>query len=209
MPVHFVTMGARLIRDWQQAMHEVGFSLDGVILAGGRAERLGGLDKGLEYYRDKRLIDWAQAAIRPLVKQLLISCNRHHAEYQPFADTLVSDQQADFPGPLHGVLSAMQSSDSSHLLVMPCDTPHIVAAELAQLVSTAQQAPNAIVIAATPDGLQPLHCVIPRQYQHDLASWLSAGNARVQQWYKQHPLIKVEFTSAPFRNLNRHQDFDD
>lgn len=190
-------------------MQDVEFSLDGVILAGGRAERLGGVDKGLEYYRNRQLIDWAQTAIRPLVKQLLISCNRHHAEYQPFADTLVRDQQADFPGPLHGVLSAMQASLSSHLLVMPFDTPLISTNELTQLVSAAQQTPDAIVIAATPDGLQPLHCVIPCQYQHDLTNWLAAGNARVQQWYKQHPLIKVEFASTAFRNLNHQQDFLD
>lgn len=183
------------------------FILDGAILAGGQAVRLGGVDKGLVSFRHKPLIAHVSSVMRPLIETLYISCNRNNDEYQPYADHLVHDQQMGYPGPLHGVLSILFKSEASHILLCPCDTPLITEKELGTLIKTAQQNPDAIVMAKTEDGPQPLHCIIPTNLEQNLSGWLAEGNARVRQWYKSNNLIEVEFPDEPFLNLNRFQDF--
>ncbi len=188
-------------------MAECAFSLDGLILAGGRATRLGGVDKGLESLAGKTLIEWSISPLRPLVSQLIINCNRNHPRYEALADRVVEDAEPDFAGPLHGVLSGLNVANASHLLVLPCDTPQITPAVLQQLVGAARLAPEKITIARTADGWQPLHVVIPCCYKADLAAWLAEGNAKVRAWYQQHPHQLIECSdSDAFYNLNSEQE---
>jgi len=183
------------------------FTLDGLILAGGRATRLGGVDKGLEPVAGKPLIEWSISPLRPLVKRLLINCNRNHPRYQALADQVVEDRRQDFAGPLHGVLSGLEVCQASHLLVLPCDTPLITGAVLQQLIDAARLAPEKITVARSPDGWQPLHVIIPAHYRDDLAQWLSEGNARVRGWYQNHPHQLVECSDQDaFFNLNSDQE---
>ena len=56
-------------------------SISAVILAGGRGQRMGGVDKGLVSWQKKPLIEYAIAAIEPQVDQLILSCNRNIEAY--------------------------------------------------------------------------------------------------------------------------------
>ncbi|MBY4676007.1 molybdenum cofactor guanylyltransferase MobA [Marinobacterium arenosum] len=188
-------------------MSSLPFTVDGLILAGGRGERLGGVDKGLQPLQGKPLIDWTLDVLRPQVAQLLINCNRNPEQYRPRADRLVSDARTDFAGPLHGVLSGLQASSASHLLVLPCDTPLLTGEVLGRLIEAARETPEQIIIAATEQGWQPLHVVIPQQYQGDLAAWLAEGNAKVRSWYQRHPHRLIAFGDEPaFHNVNSPEE---
>eukprot|EP01034_Spumella_vulgaris_P009301 gene9301-11812_t len=71
-----------------------------LLLAGGRGQRMGGLDKGLLDWHGQPLIAHLHQLVRPLTDDLIISCNRNQAQYAPYGDQLVSDDSPDFPGPL-------------------------------------------------------------------------------------------------------------
>ena len=79
-----------------------------VILAGGLGRRMGGADKGLVDYQGRPLIEWALAALRPQVDQLVISANRNLDTYAVYGHRVVPDTLPDYPGPLAGVLAALQ-----------------------------------------------------------------------------------------------------
>ena len=51
--------------------------ITGVILAGGRAQRMGGQDKGLIDVNGRAMVDYVIRALRPQVGELLINANRH------------------------------------------------------------------------------------------------------------------------------------
>ncbi|MBP3363942.1 MAG: NTP transferase domain-containing protein, partial [Pseudomonas sp.] len=55
-----------------------------LLLAGGRGQRMGGQDKGLVTWQGQPLIEFAQRVARPLTDDLIISCNRNHAQYARF-----------------------------------------------------------------------------------------------------------------------------
>ncbi|MGY4535378.1 molybdopterin-guanine dinucleotide biosynthesis protein A [Pseudomonas sp. TE3786] len=96
-----------------------------LLLAGGRGQRMGGLDKGLVSWRGKPLIAHLHGLTRPLTDDLIISCNRNQALYAHYADQLVGDDNADFCGPLAGIRAGLAVARYPWVLVLPCDAPLI------------------------------------------------------------------------------------
>ena len=65
--------------------------LTGLILAGGRARRMGGEDKGLLPYRGRPLIEHAIERLRPQASALAINANRSRAAYARFGFPVVAE----------------------------------------------------------------------------------------------------------------------
>ncbi len=133
-----------------------------LLLAGGRGQRMGGQDKGLVIWRGQPLIAYAHRAARSLTDDLIISCNRNHEHYARYADQLVSDGNQDFDGPLAGIRAGLAAARHSHLLVLPCDVPHIDASLLRALLEVALQSPENPVMVRHGEHWEPLLCVIPK-----------------------------------------------
>ena len=132
-----------------------------LLLAGGRGSRLGGQDKGLVMWRGKPLITWLHAVARPLTSDLIISCNRNQQHYADLADQLVSDEEADFPGPLAGIRAGLAAASNQWLMVLPCDAPLIDRQLLADLYEAASRDPEKPLMLRQGRHWQPLFCMIP------------------------------------------------
>ncbi len=113
-------------------------SCDGLILAAGRGQRVGGADKGLLNYQDRPLIATMVELIRPYCARVLISCRPDHAEhYAPYADLLIHDKAPlDYAGPLAG-LCAAQPYLHRDCLLLPCDMPRLPPVALSLLLEAA------------------------------------------------------------------------
>ncbi|WP_426234061.1 molybdenum cofactor guanylyltransferase MobA [Pseudomonas sp. TWP3-2] len=133
-----------------------------LLLAGGRGQRMGGQDKGLIEWQGEPLIAHLQRKVRPLTDDLIISCNRNRELYAPFADQLVADGEADFPGPLAGILAGLKAARHSHLLVLPCDVPSIDEPLLRDMRETANQHREKPLMLRHDAHWEPLLCVIPK-----------------------------------------------
>lgn len=94
-----------------------------LLLAGGRGQRMGGLDKGLVDFHGLPLIAHLHRLTRPLTDDLIISCNRNQQRYADYGDQLVSDDSAEFHGPLAGIRAGLAVAKHAWLLVLPCDAP--------------------------------------------------------------------------------------
>ena len=177
-----------------------------VILAGGQGSRMGGADKGRVEYRGRALIEWALDALRPQVDELVISANRNLDTYATYGQRVLPDTLPDYPGPLAGILAAMQSVTAPWLVVVPCDTPHLPTDLVARLLDAAQQAQVSLAIAA--DDTHTHHtCFIVRTNQCDaLAAFLARGERAVRRWQAELPSTEVLFDAAAFANLNCPED---
>lgn len=180
-----------------------------VILAGGQGSRMGGADKGLIDYRGRPLIDWTLAAIAPQVEEFVISANRNLDTYAGYGCRVLPDTLPDYPGPLAGVLAALQAVNAEWLLVVPCDTPHLPADLAARLLAAARR--ENVPLAITADDIRMHHtCFIMRTDQRDaLAAFLARGERAVRRWQAELPSIAVQFEAAAFANLNRPEDLAD
>src|SRR4030095_5024338 len=104
-------------------------NVTGLILAGGRGERMGGADKGWAVYEGRPLIISVVERFAPQVGPLLISANRNVELYAALA-TVVEDDIAAvngevFAGPLIGVLSGLRRARTEWMAIVPCDAPRL------------------------------------------------------------------------------------
>lgn len=177
-----------------------------VVLAGGQGLRMGGADKGLIDYRGRPLIEWVLDALAPQVDEIVISANRNLERYAAYGRRVLPDTLPDFPGPLAGVLAALQAVDADWLLVVPCDTPHLPADLALRLLGAAQI--ESVPLAVAADEARTHHsCFIVRTDQRDpLAEFLARGERAVRHWHASLPSTGVRFDAACFANVNRPQD---
>ena len=160
-----------------------------LLLSGGRGLRMGGRDKGLLEWRGRPLIAWLHDLTRPLSDDLIISCNRNAERYAPFADRLVSDDEADFQGPLAGIRAGLRAARQANVLILPCDAPQLDRPLLEALLSLAGE--RAVVVRQG-EFLEPLFSVIPRALHADLEQAWQAGERSPQRWLRSLNPLTVE-----------------
>jgi molybdenum cofactor guanylyltransferase len=95
----------------------------GLILAGGRAKRMDGQDKGLITLEDRTLVEHTLARFSPQVDSLFISANRNFDRYRQFGCAVLEDRLGEFEGPLAGLHRLFEETPQSTVILAPCDAP--------------------------------------------------------------------------------------
>jgi molybdopterin-guanine dinucleotide biosynthesis protein A len=190
--------------------------ITGLILAGGRGSRMGGVDKGLQPYRGLPLGMHALMRLQPQVGDLMINANRNLAAYESFGVPVWPDPVADYAGPLAGFLCGLERCESPYLMSVPCDTPvfpHDLVARLAQALE-AEDAELAMPRTPHPDArgseapqLQPVFCLMKAELMESLLRFTQEGGRKIDRWSALHRLAVVDFDDpAAFFNANTLDD---
>jgi len=181
--------------------------ITGVVLAGGRGSRMGGIDKGLQLFKGYALALHALRRLEPQVSCTMLIANRNRADYETFGAPVWPDALPDYPGPLAGFMAGLTCSTTPWVLIVPCDTPNFpmdLAARLAQAIEDSVQ-PYGTLIAMATDGThsQPVFCLLHRSLKSSLRDFLAQGGRKVGAWTAQHPMIRVPFDQPDeFVNVN-------
>jgi molybdopterin-guanine dinucleotide biosynthesis protein A len=185
-----------------------GSTVTGVILAGGRASRMGGRDKGLIELQGRPLLAHVIQALSPQVNRLLINANRNLARYRRFGYPVIPDSLPDHPGPLAGMLAALQQCDSEYLLSVPCDSPRLPADLCARLLSAIQETDAEVACVYDGDRLHPVFALLRRRLCMPLEAALAQGERAVYRWFNSRRLVQVDFSDCAerFANINTAQD---
>lgn len=190
-------------------------TLPGVILAGGRATRMGGGDKGLRMVGGQRLIDRVIARLGAQCAPLAINANGNPDRLAEFNLPILPDSLPDHPGPLAGVLAGLDwaaSLGAPAILTAAADTPFFPPDLAARLVANA--GPSGLCLAASADAMgklhrQPTFGLWPTALRHDLRSALANGLRKIVLWADSHHAGTAEFSSHPFDpffNINTPED---
>lgn len=194
----------------------------GVILAGGRASRLGGGDKGLRMLDGAPILKRVLDRMRYWADPVLLSANGDPARLRGIdwlaGVDIIGDEEPGQPGPLAGILAAMDRvtiavPDRQWLLCLPCDTPFLPADLANRLLSAAAANDGSIIMAAGPDGRsQPTISLWPMDLREELRTALRAeGLRKVGAFAARHGLVTVPFLPGhggvdPFFNINAPDD---
>ena len=180
----------------------------GVILAGGRATRMGGVDKGLVPISGRPMIAWVIDALRPQVKDVLINANRSHDRYREFGCAVVDDGDSDFRGPLAGMASGMRAARTPYIVAVPCDSPLIGGVLVERLYSAAVSSGSPVAVAHDGERLQPVFALLSCKLLGDLAGYLDDGERKIDRWYARHGYAMADFSdmAASFANINAPED---
>ncbi|TAN12011.1 MAG: molybdenum cofactor guanylyltransferase [Burkholderiaceae bacterium] len=198
-----------------------------IILAGGRATRMGGCDKGLQTLGGVTLIEHVLRQLRQQTRPpaaILISANRHLSAYRALGLPVWPDASPDYPGPLAGFLSGLAHCETPLLLTVPCDVPRFPAALCERLATAIERSGVDIAVAttagpATDQGTakrpQPTFCLMRRQLRTSLTQFLARGERKAGAWIAQHAAVTVAFEPEPgdawraFTNVNTRAELDE
>ena len=175
-------------------------SITGVVLAGGRGTRMGGVDKGLQPFQGLALAQWTMQRLAPQVGTLLVNANRNLERYASWGANVCADGSAlgDYAGPLAGVLTALEHCTTPYLVTVPCDTPLFPQDLVSRLAAalTQQQADFAVASGREEDGTlrsQPVFCLMHTRVRDSLLQFTRAGGRKVDAWTAQHVTVPVPF----------------
>ncbi len=151
--------------------------MDAAILAGGRARRFGGRDKGALHVGRMSIFDRQLAALRGVADRVLVVTGGDPTPYQDRGIEVVADLLPN-AGALGGIYTALAAASSEHVLVLACDLPFLTASFLARLTGMASDRHDAVVPRSR-DGLQPLCAVYGRRLMLPIRQQVDAGKLKV------------------------------
>ena len=189
--------------------------IPGVLLAGGLARRMGGGDKPMRTIAGRTILDRVIARLAPQCDGLIINANGDPARFASFGLPVVPDSVADFPGPLAGILAALDwvaanRPDVSLVLSAAADCPFLPRDLVARL-HQALVAENAELAVAASDGQShPVIGLWSVGLREELRHALVVKDIRkIDRWTARYRLATVTWPAMPldpFFNANTAED---
>jgi molybdenum cofactor guanylyltransferase len=183
----------------------------GMVLAGGRGSRMGGVDKGLQVHHGMPMALHAILRLAPQVEQVMVNANRNLGAYDAFGVPVWPDTVPDYAGPLAGFLAGLEHCETPYLVTVPCDTPNFPEDLVARLSASLMRDGADIAMAATQGehGLQvqPVFCLLKSSLLESLVRFIESGYRKIDRWTAQHRCVAVPFDDdGAFFNANTPEE---
>jgi molybdenum cofactor guanylyltransferase len=189
--------------------------IPGVLLAGGLARRMGGGDKPMRTIAGKTILERVIARLKPQCSPLILNANGDPARFASFGLPVIADTVADFPGPLAGILAALDwmathRPEVKHVLSAAADCPFLPRDLVARL-EAARRAENAELAVASSGGqTHPVIGLWSVRLRGELRHALVEEDVRkIDRWTARYPLATVSWPTTPvdpFFNANTVDD---
>lgn len=181
-------------------------AITGVILAGGRGSRMGDQDKGLVIWHQLPLYLHVLQRLKPQVSTVWINANRNLAAYQQSGVPVIADTLPDFPGPLAGMLAALEQVETEWVVFTSCDTPQLPGNLVTHLWDNRGSA--LAVWARSEERDHPALALLNRALITPLQQFLERGDRRLMLFLQEVGGHSVLFSNAgqAFNNINRPED---
>ncbi|HEY7673710.1 MAG TPA: molybdenum cofactor guanylyltransferase MobA [Burkholderiales bacterium] len=165
---------------------------------------MGGVDKGLQGFRGRRLVDHVYERLAPQVGGIIINANQNHDEYRSFGVRVVSDAIAGFAGPLAGFHAGLSVSKRPFLVSVPCDSPFLPADLVERLYARIDESGAELAVAKTGDRPHPVFSLMRRGVLDHLDAFLKGGGRKIDAWYASLSVVEVSFDdeAEAFSNIN-------
>lgn len=186
--------------------------ITGLILAGGRAQRMGGVDKGLIPFKGSPLIEHALNRLKPQVHTILINANRNHPIYSSYGYPVLADEDDRFSGPLAGFSAGLKACKTPYLLSVPCDSPVFPLDLARQLAHSLENSNGRIAYASSKDATskvwaQPVFCLMSVTLLSSLNAFLASGERKIDRWFALENASSQLFTDeSVFANANTPEE---
>ena len=181
-------------------------AVSGIVLAGGRGRRMGGVDKGLQPLHGKPMAAWVLERLAPQVDEIIVNANQNLDAYARFGHHVVPDAIGGFAGPLAGLHAGLSVAAHPLAVTVPCDSPFLPP----DLVARLRDALGAsdLAVAKTGDQPHPVFSLVRRAVRAHLEQFLSSGGRKIDAWYATLKVVEVSFDdeAEAFRNINTREE---
>lgn len=182
-----------------------------VILAGGKSSRMGGHNKALCMLNGKTLLSHILERVQLQSSSILLNANDQSVNWEAYGLPVQTDTIADFPGPLGGILTAMEWFSHNHphltdIVSIPTDSPFIPKDLIVQLLTARERARSILATAFSAGRAHPAIGLWPLQLQPDLKKALIEEHIhRIIRFTERYSLALAEYKTSPidpFLNIN-------
>jgi molybdopterin-guanine dinucleotide biosynthesis protein A len=190
-----------------------------IVLAGGRATRLGGGDKPLRPLGGRPMLARILERLGPQVGAVAISANGDPERFSDYGLPVLADEgPSGQAGPLSGILSGMawaKAAGRRKVLTVAGDTPFFPADLAERLADAVARRPGHIAVAASGGRRHPVFALWPVALEADLSGFLTgSATYSVAAFLERHETTSVDFAAAsvggktmdPFFNVNTTED---
>ena len=183
-------------------------AVTGVILAGGRGARMGGVDKGLVEVAGRPMVEHVLAAVERQAGAVAINANRSIERYARYGHPVIADRMDGFQGPLAGMASALAAAATEFVLVVPCDSPLVDASLGPRLHAALVEREADVAVAHDGERMHPVFVLLRRAARAGLDDFLARGERKIDRWFAEERTAVVDFSDLPemFLNVNREED---
>ena len=181
-----------------------GDTVAGVLLAGGRARRMGGGDKGLQKLGGRPIIEYILERARPQVSTLVINANGDPERFSAFGLDVVADVIEGFAGPLAGVLTGMEwaaakGPGTGWVATFATDAPFVPLDLVSRLSAAVEKEGAEMACAASGGRAHPVFGLWPVAKATDLRrAMIDEDMRKIDLWTARYHLIEVDFSDHPF-----------
>jgi molybdopterin-guanine dinucleotide biosynthesis protein A len=180
--------------------------ITGMVLAGGRGSRMGGVDKGLQGFRGMPLAMHALFRLQPQVGEMMINANRNLAAYESMGVPVWPDALPSTPALWPA--SSPASSAARRLTWWSCPATRRSSRRPGRAAGGGvRRRGTEIAVAATREGgvlqAQPVFCMMRTTVMESLVRFTHEGQRKIDRWTALHATRLVEFADADaFANAN-------
>ncbi len=187
----------------------------GVLLAGGRARRMGGGDKCLLPLGGRPLLEHVITRARPQVAALVLNANGDPQRFAAFGLPVVADTIEGFAGPLAGVLAGFdwalaEVPGARWLATFATDTPFFPQDLVARLCEAVAGGRADLACARSAGRAHPVFGLWPVSLRDDLERAMrEEGLRKIDLFTARYRLATVDWPVEevdPFFNVNRAED---
>ncbi|MCW8086788.1 molybdenum cofactor guanylyltransferase MobA [Sabulicella glaciei] len=181
----------------------------GVVLAGGLARRMGGGDKPLRLLGGKPMLEHVLDRLVPQVAGVALNANGDPARFAALGLPVWPDTLPEHPGPLAGILAAMESSPAEWVVTVPGDSPFLPPDLVARLHAAREAAGVPLACAASGGWAHPPIGLWRRDLAPTLRAAVEAGERKIDRWTAQIGVAEAEWPVAPldpFFNANTPEE---
>jgi molybdopterin-guanine dinucleotide biosynthesis protein A len=187
----------------------------GVLLAGGLARRMGGGDKPMRQIGGRTILERVIARLQPQCDGLILNANGDPARFAAFGLPVVADSVADFPGPLAGILAALDWTAANRpgiafILSAAADCPFLPRDLVSRLHRARAEEKAELAVAASGGQSHPVIGLWNVALREELRHALVVEDIRkIDRWTARYKLATVEWPTAPldpFFNANTMDD---
>jgi molybdopterin-guanine dinucleotide biosynthesis protein A len=187
----------------------------GVLLAGGRAQRMGGGDKALRAVGGASILERVIAVMRPQCAGLVLNAHGDPARFAAFGLPVVADDVSGFKGPLAGILAGLDWVAAHHpnvalAISAPTDTPFLPLDLVARLDAARAEHAADIACASSGGGTHPVIALWPVGIRHDLRHALVEEDTRkIDRFTQRYRLAYADWPVEPFDPFFNANEPDD
>ncbi len=190
----------------------------GLILAGGLARRMGGGDKPMREIVGRTMLDHVIERLSGQCDGLILNANGDPTRFAAFRLPVVADTIDGYPGPLAGMLAALEWAAQNRPLIRwvlsaPGDCPFLPRDLVERLQQARQNEDAQLAVAASGGRSHPVIGLWSVELRHDLRRALvdedlrkvSAWTARYRTAVVDWPILPID----PFFNANTAEDLSE